>query len=129
MSTPTTTTTTPKSTSNCNDDANRGGRTTQWFAIMAFSVIALAALVTNFEDGTDIGDQTGEVKWVVSAISIAMSFATISVLAHVFIPDKFPNTNLETGMVRSYEVVGFVFFILLRILFRSSSLHLCTHKW
>jgi hypothetical protein len=72
---------------------------TQWFAIMAFSIIALAALITNFDDDTNVGDQAKEIKWVVAAISIAFSVSTISVLAHLVIPDKFTNTNLETGMV------------------------------
>lgn len=95
MSAPATST----STKSCDDtDKDQGGRQTLWFAIMAFSIIALAALVTNFEGDTNVGDQNSHVKWVVSAISIAFSFATISVLAHLFIPDKFMNTSLETGM-------------------------------
>lgn len=96
MSTPTTNTT---NTESCTKDETCG-RQTQWFAIMAFSIIALASLVTNFDDDANVSDQTSEVKWVVSAVSIAFAFATISVLAHFVIPDKFMNTNLETGMVR-----------------------------
>ena len=87
------------------DGKDQGGRQTQWFAIMAFSIIALAALVTNFENDTNVSDQSSEVKWVVSAISIALSFSTISVLAHLFISEKFMNTSLETGMVRFGLVV------------------------
>lgn len=75
-----------------------GCRHTQWFAIMSFTIIALAALITNFDNDTNVSDQTSKVKWVVSAISIALSLASISVLANLFIPEKFQKTSLETGM-------------------------------
>ena len=92
-------TTSNKSCGVTNNKDQGGQHLTLWYALTAFSIIALAAVVTNFESNTNVGDQTSEIKWVVSAISIALAFATISLLAHIFIPKKFMNTNLETGLV------------------------------
>lgn len=72
-------------------------RQTQWFAVMAFSAVALAAMVTNFNTDS-IKDETREVKWAVSAISIALSMSTLSVVANQLLRDRFMNTNIETGM-------------------------------
>ena len=102
----------PETATTTTTTTTKDGRLTHWFAVMAFSIIALAAITTNFDSSYstpidfspnkgdyNITDQTKTVKWVVSAISIALSLASISVLAHVFIPQKFKNTHLETGMV------------------------------
>jgi hypothetical protein len=86
-------------TTGCDTECMTEQRQTKWFAIMAFSIIALASTATNFV-GDNVTDETKEVKWVVSLLSIAFSFATLSVLATIFTKEKFNNTSIETGMVR-----------------------------
>jgi hypothetical protein len=56
-------------------------------------------MTSNF-DG-DISDQTKEVKWSVSAVSIALTLSSLSLLATIFLKDKFCN-SMETGMVRRW---------------------------
>jgi hypothetical protein len=80
---------------------------TTWFAMFAFTVIALTSIVTT--DGFRIQDQSREVQWVISAISITLTFTTLSIIAHWFIAEQFMSTNLETGMVTSTLYIFFCF--------------------
>ena len=73
-------------------------RMSHWFAVAAFSTIALVSITSNMVG--DISDQIKEVKWAVSAVSIALSFSVLALLATVVLKDKFVGTTIETGMVR-----------------------------
>lgn len=77
-------------------DQDKKTRQTQWFAVTAFSVIALVAMTSNFND--NIGDETKETKWAVSAVSIAFTMSSLACIANLFLKDKFVDTTMETGM-------------------------------
>jgi hypothetical protein len=84
-------------------------RQTQWFGVAAFTIIALVAMTNNFND--NISDETKEVKWAVSAVSIALTFSSVAVIANLFLKDKFVGTIMETGMVRRFTL-SFVWHLL-----------------
>jgi preprotein translocase subunit SecE len=73
-------------------------REMQWFAVAAFTAIALVSMTRNFAD--NINNETHEVKWAVSAVCIALTLSILAVVANFFLKDKFVGTNMETGMVR-----------------------------
>jgi hypothetical protein len=73
-------------------------RQPHWFAVAAFSIIALVSMTSNFTG--DISNQTKEVKWSVSAVSIALTFSSLALIATMVLKDKFVGTTMETGMVR-----------------------------
>lgn len=83
-------------TSTCNS------RGPQWFALFAFSIVALTALLT--EVGVPISDQFTEyaqaTKWSEAAISMSLAFSGLAVLAHMVRKDKFVGTVMEGGLVR-----------------------------
>lgn len=80
------------------NDALNSQRHSQWFAVTAFSIIALVAMTTNFEG--NITDESKEVKWAASTVTIALTFSALAVLAHVLLKEKFVGTVIEKGMVR-----------------------------
>jgi len=78
-------------------------RSSHWFAVAAFSTIALVSITTEFGDvgfEGDITDQKRETKWAVSAISVALSLSGLAVFANLLLKDKFVDTPMEGGMVR-----------------------------
>ena len=79
-------------------DVLNNKRHSQWFAVAAFSIIALVAMTSNFDD--KITDESKEVKWAASGVTIALSFSGLAVLGHVFLKEKFVGTVIEKGMVR-----------------------------
>jgi Mg2+/citrate symporter len=83
-----------------NVDQHNKMRLGQWFAVAAFSTIALVAMTSNFDK---IKDQKKEVKWAVSAVSIALTFSALAVFAHVLLKAKFVGTAMEGGLVRSLD--------------------------
>jgi hypothetical protein len=72
-------------------------RRSQWFAVAAFSIIALVSMTSNFDD--DIQDETKEVKWAVSGVSIALTFSALATIAHYLLKDKFVGKVTEGGLV------------------------------
>ena len=74
-------------------------RHSQWFAVAAFSTIALVAMTY---DLGKIKNQGMRVKWSVSAISLVLVFSALAFFAHIFLREKFANTAVEGGLVRSW---------------------------
>jgi hypothetical protein len=81
-------------------DRDKKTRQSQWFAVAAFSTVALVALCSNFEG--KIKDEDMRVKWAVSAISLALIFSALAVFAHILLKEKFANTAMEGGLVRMW---------------------------
>jgi len=76
-------------------------RSSHWFAVAAFSTIALVSITTEFGDvgfEGDITDQKRETKWAVSAISVALGLSGLAVFANLLLKDKFVDTPMEGGM-------------------------------
>ena len=79
-------------------------RNSHWFSVAAFTTIALVSIVNNFPEGEDIKDQEDYTKWVVSAMSIALTFSTLGVFANLLLKDKFEGQILEGGLVSSTNI-------------------------
>ena len=73
------------------------GRQSHWFSVAAFSTIALVAITSTFD--VDISDQTKQIKWAVSAVSISLTFSALAVFANILVKDKFVDTPVEGGLV------------------------------
>ena len=72
-------------------------RFSRWFAVVAFSSVALTALITDLPG--NLSDEGKTVKWSASAISISLAMSALAWFAHMLIKDKFVGTHLEGGMV------------------------------
>ena len=75
-------------------DTSRG---IKWFMLLAFSIIALVALLT------DVGMVSSEplfVQWSVSAVSISLALSALAVIAGALLKTKFVGTAIEGGLVR-----------------------------
>jgi hypothetical protein len=69
-----------------------------WFTLLAYSVVALAALLWEVDK---VSDETSVNKWCVSAISISVAFSGLAVIASTFMKSKFTGTATEGGLVRA----------------------------
>lgn len=78
------------------ETCNNNNRWSHWFATSVFAIIALVSLTSSLENN-DLKDQVTEVKWVYSALLIALLLAGLAVLAHAA-KDKFIGTPVETGL-------------------------------
>lgn len=81
-------------------------RNVQWFALAAFSNVALASMTSNFAN--DLSDETKEVKWVVSGVSVALALSTLSFIAHFVLKEKFVGTIMEGGLVSYFGTCAHV---------------------
>jgi hypothetical protein len=77
-------------------------RHSMWFGVAAFSTIALVAMTTDIPDGQDLGDQTKEFKWSVSAASVVVGLSALAWFAH-FTKDRFAGTPVEGGLVSLFD--------------------------
>jgi hypothetical protein len=68
-----------------------------WFTLLAYSIVALAALLWEVDK---VSDETSVNKWCVSAISISVAFSGLAVIASTFMRSKFTGTAMEGGLVR-----------------------------
>jgi len=73
-------------------------RSPHWFAVAAFSTIALVSITSSFEDGEDLKDMEKETKWAVSAIIVSLFFSALAVFANLLVKDKFVDTLMEGGL-------------------------------
>jgi hypothetical protein len=73
-----------------------------WFTLLAYSIVALAALLWEVDK---VSDESSVNKWCVSAISISVAFSGLAVIASTFMKSKFTGTAMEGGLVR----LGIVF--------------------
>ena len=78
-------------------------RITHWFSVAAFSTIALVSIINNFPEGQDITDQEDYTKWVVSAMSIGLTFSALGVFANFLLKEKFEGQLLEGGLVSTLQ--------------------------
>jgi hypothetical protein len=66
-----------------------------WFTLLAYSIVALAALLWEVDKVTD---ESSVNKWCVSAISISVAFSGLAVIASTFMKKKFVGTAMEGGL-------------------------------
>jgi hypothetical protein len=86
-----------------NDMKNTQGRHASWLMTAACSTIALVAMIKEY-DGK-LKDQDRDLKWVVSALSIVITFSALGVFASVILKENFVGTMIEGGLVRSFVSV------------------------
>jgi hypothetical protein len=70
---------------------------TSWLFLLAYSVIALAALLWQVDT---VSDETSVNQWCVSAVSISVALSALAVLATALMKDKFVGTAIDGGLVR-----------------------------
>jgi hypothetical protein len=82
-----------------------GNRLGVWFALGAFSSIALVALVTRYDS---FEDEQAVIKWALATFCIAIGMAGLALIATVAVSDKFTSTKGEGVMVSRPHVPGTV---------------------
>jgi hypothetical protein len=80
-----------------------GNRLGPWFALGAFSSIALIALVTRYDS---FGDEKAVIKWALATFCIAIGMAGLAIIATVAASDKYIGTKGEGVMVSSPHAPG-----------------------
>lgn len=72
-------------------------RRNEWFAVGAFSTIALVAITSDMVG--DLGDQTDELKWSAVSLLIALAVSAVAFFAHA-LGKLFVGTIIEGFLVR-----------------------------
>ena len=86
------------------DDQEKKTRLSQWFAVAAFSTIALVSMTSNFLN--KIKDEDRPSKWAVSAVSLTLTFSALAMFANILLKEKFVNTPMEGGLVSTVSRTG-----------------------
>ena len=79
-----------------NENPPATSRHTQWLLTAVFSVIALVAVVTEYDA---VKDQERQVKWVVGGVSTALALSSLGVIANWLLRKKFTGTVIEGSLV------------------------------
>ena len=72
-------------------------RRNEWFAVSAFSTIALVAITSDMQG--NLGDQTDELKWSAISLLIALAVSAVAFFAHA-LGKMFVGTIIEGFLVR-----------------------------
>jgi hypothetical protein len=79
------------------NDNKQGVYGASWLSLLAYSVIALVALLWEVDK---VSDETGQNKWTVASMSISVAFSGLAVIASFLMKSKFSGTHIEGGLVR-----------------------------
>jgi hypothetical protein len=76
-------------------------RCSQWFALAAFTTIALVAMTSRFDGNiSDATKEQGEIPWATTAMGVVLIVSTLSLVGHFLVEDRFVGSLVEGGLVR-----------------------------
>jgi hypothetical protein len=76
-------------------------RCLQWFALAAFTTIALVAMTSRFDGNiSDATKEQCEIPWATTAMGVVLIISTLSLVGHFFVKDRFVGSLAEGGLVR-----------------------------
>jgi hypothetical protein len=76
-------------------------RCAQWFALAAFTTIALVAMTSRFNGNiSDATKEQCEIPWATTAMGVALITSTVSLASHFVVKDRFVGSLAEGGLVR-----------------------------